>query len=407
MGGTLIRRCVIGVVAASSASVPLADAPAAPPLVRAAARPAPFVGVVSRPNAAVPTQVGCFDSLSLRPTSAPVGIAEYHGAWSTSPDGRRVALGISAPGRESRIGVQIVDLARGAVEADVETGIVAEAVAWLTDRRVVAGLQGGGIVLVDPAAGRVVRRWRGWEALDAVSTRTRRRFVMLEGGRRTRRLASVDSAGRLRSVSLRLPLPGRLSRRAHPALVADPVREHAYVITGAREVIDVDLRRMRVARRRLRSPLEDGIEHGTTRAWFPWREALWLGGGRLAVGGSDAVAAGGIRTRNYPAGVSVVNTATWSVDVIDTAAMGVALAPGRVIAWGRRGVRGYTRTGRPVFEALRRKTIWNLGGGGRFAYAVGSTATHVIDARSGRIRGTTSGNRELRNYIARRCPGGG
>ena len=144
----------------------LADAPAAAPELRVVARPAPFVGILSDPYGGG-TRVGCFDSLSLRPTSAPVFFGEYHDAWSTSPDGRRVALGISAPGSEARIGVRIVNLARWATELDVETGIAAEAVAWLTDRTLVAALQRGGIVLIDPATGEVVRRWAGWAALDA------------------------------------------------------------------------------------------------------------------------------------------------------------------------------------------------------------------------------------------------
>ena len=395
------RPWLLAVIGASGLTSLLADAPAAAPELRAVARPAPFVGILSDPYGGA-TRVGCFDSLSLRATAAPVFIGEYHDAWSTSPDGTRVALGISAPGSGARIGVRIVNLARWATELDVQTGIAAEAVAWLTDRTLVAALQRGGIVLIDPATGEVVRRWAGWAVLDGVSTRTRRRFVLLEPGGRTRRLAAVDSTGRLRSVSLRLPLRRRHSRLARPALVADPVREHAYVLTGGRVLVDVDLQRMRVRRRRL----QPALEQGATGARFPVRGGLWLGGGRLAVSGHDAVPGRRLRPRTYPAGLSTVDTETWNVRVVDSAATGAALAPGRLLAYGERGLRGYSRGGRRVFEVLRNQIVWSVGAAGRLAYAVTPTATHVIDTRSGRIRRNISRPRELSGVIARRCPTG-
>jgi hypothetical protein len=298
--------------------------------------------------------------------------------------------------------VRIVNLARWATELDVETGIAAGAVAWLTDRTLVAALQRGGIVLIDPVTGAVVRRWAGWAGLDAVSARTRRRFVLLERGGRTRRLATVDQTGRLRSVSLRLPLRSRHSRLARPALVADPVREHAYVLTGGRVVVDVDLQRMSVRPRRL----QPALELGATRGRFPVRGGLWLGGGRLAVSGHDAVPGRGVRRRTYPVGLSTIDTTTWSVGVVDSAAAGAALAPGRLLAYGERGVRGYTRAGRRVFDVLRKEMVWSVRAAGRLAYAVTPTATHVIDTRSGRIRRKISRPRELRGVIARRCPTG-
>ena len=395
------RLYLVAVIGASSLTSLLADPPAAAPELRVAARPAPFVGILSDPYGGA-TRVGCFDSLSLRATAPPVFIGEYHDAWSKSPDGTRVALGISAPGSGARIGVRIVNLARWATELDVETGIAAEAVAWLTDRMLVAALQRGGMVLIDPVTGEVVRRWAGWAALDSVSTRTRRRFVLLEPGRQTRRLASVDETGRLRSVSLRLPLRRRHSRLARPALVADPVREHAYVLTGGRVVVDVDLQRMRARRRRL----QPALEQGASGARFPVRGGLWLGGGRLTVSGYDAVPGRRLRPRAYPTGLSTVDTETWNVDVVDSAATGAALAPGRLLAYGERGLRGYSRGGRRVFELLQNRIVWSVGAAGRLAYAVTPTATHVIDTRSGRIRRSISRPRELSGVIAQRCPTG-
>ena len=188
--------------------------------------------------------------------------------------------------------------------------------------------------------------------------------------------------------------------------MADPVREHAYVLTGGRVVVDVDLRRMRVRRRRLQAALGEGIDQGAARSWFPVRGGLWLGGGRLAVSGHDAVPGRRLRRRTYPAGLSTVDTESWNVRVVDSTATGVALAPGRLLAFGKRGVRGYSRRGRRVFEVLREKTVWTVGATGRLAYAGTPTATYVIDTRSGQIRRKIPRPRELSGVIARRCPTG-
>ena len=177
----------------------------------ATARPAPFAGIVSNPLTGVRTRVGCFDALSLRASTPPVVIGEYHHAWSVSPDGSRVALGISAPGVRGRIGVRIVELGSWTTELDVETGIAAAGLAWLTDRRLVAALLDRSIVLLDPVNGAVVERWAGGSAEDAATARTRRRFLTLVSGRRVSRLSVVDAKGRLRRLSLRIPAdaPGR------------------------------------------------------------------------------------------------------------------------------------------------------------------------------------------------------
>ena len=393
------RPCLLAIIGAAGVGSLVAHAPAAAPELRAVARPAPFAGIVANPVSGVRTRVGCFDALSLRPTSAPVVIFEYHDAWSASPDGTRVAVGMSAPGREGRIGVQVVDLVRGTIELEVMTGIAAEAVAWLTERRLVAALQRGGIVLIDPVSGAIVKRWAGWRVLDAVATRTRRRFVMLEPGQRAR-LAAVDRSGRLRSVSLRL---AALGRRGRAALVADPVGEHAYVLTGGRTAVDVDLRRMRVGTRRLRPEPRAGSEKGPKPGEVRQREGIWLGDGLLAISGRDFFPRGRRGARTVPAGASTIDTKSWAVRRVDAKATGVASAPGRLIAYGQRGLRAYTLHGRRVFEALRRNPLWSVGAAGRLAYAGTPTATHVIDTGSGHIRGRISDAHAV-SVISRRCP---
>ena len=154
-----IRLIAAIATAGLAALVPHAPAGALEPT--ATARPSPFAGIVSNPLTGVRTRVGCFDALSLRSVTPPAVIGEYHHAWSVSPDGSRVALGISAPGVRGRIGVRIVELGSWTTELDVETGIAAAGLAWLTDRRLVAALLDRSIVLLDPVNGAVVERWAG------------------------------------------------------------------------------------------------------------------------------------------------------------------------------------------------------------------------------------------------------
>ena len=377
------RHSLAAVIGASGVCFLVAPAPAA--------RSAPFAGIVSPSDGNSSTRIGCFDPLSLRPAFRPVRIFEYHHAWNASPDGRRVALGMSAPGRQGRIGVRIVNLARGTIDVDVETGVAAEAIAWLTDRRLVAGLQRGGIVLIDPVSGAIVTRWAGWSALDAPSTRTRRRFVMLEPGPRVSRLVTVDRAGSLRSVSLRLPRRRRRGNRDRPALVADPANERAYVLTGGRTALAIDLRTMRVRRRRLGGARPADLRH---------RNAIWLGGGRLAFSGEDFR---GRRLTTTPVGAFIVDTRTWKVRRVDARASGVAVARGRLFAYGADGLRAYTRGGRRMYAVLRNRLVWMVGINSGIAYVATDRATHVLDTRSGRVRRRIPRALDV-STIVRRCP---
>ena len=178
----------------------------------------------------------------------------------------------------------------------------------------------GGIVLLDPVTGAVVERWAAGSAEDAATTRTRRRFLMLVSGRRVSRLSVVDATGRLRRLSLRIPADAPAGRRLRPALVADPRRERAYVLMDARTVIDIDLRRMRVRRLRLR-PAPRPVERAGRFELRRW-EAIWLGGGRLALAGHDLVSRPGGRSRTVPAGLSTIDTRSGTVTRIDAGADG-------------------------------------------------------------------------------------
>src|SRR5712691_99188 len=179
---------VVGCLASAGASLRPLEAQAAAPYGTASPVPEPFLGVVyPGPNTGnTPAILARLDPLSLRPVSPKVEMGEYHAAWSLSPDASQLALGVSSgesvltPSRRLglRIGIYIVDLGRMQLVQEIQTGIAAEAVGWLARRRLVAGLQRGGTVVIDPVTGRILRRWPRFSFPD-LSARVGDALVML------------------------------------------------------------------------------------------------------------------------------------------------------------------------------------------------------------------------------------
>ena len=348
----------------------------------ASAATAPMLAFVQPPEVP-PFRSGfaaCVDPLSLRPTSPRVRVIENHDAWALSPDRRQLALGISAPGETMRIGVRIIDLRDWSVR-DVETGVYADALAWVTPRRLVARLGVAGVffpdrptvpagpkvAVIDPVSATIVSRVRlGVRTGPAAAAR--RHLVMLAGVRE--RLVWVDATGRLQDVRLRLD---------SGALLVDAARERAYVFAKAgRRVAAVNLTTGRVGYRRLR-PVSFAThrrsEIPVPRAGGDGREprgrAVWLGA-RLA-----SVALG--------EGARLVDLRRWTVQTIDRRAVGVALMSDGLVAYGPRGVRAYGLNGGLRFELLGRARAWNLVSTGSRAYASTRLNLHVLDLRRGRI----------------------
>ena len=368
-----------------------------------------FLGLLQAANSSV--SLARLNPLSLRPVSRRVQVGEYHAAWSLSPDASQLALARGGQG----IGVQIVALEAMKSVRGLQTGVAAEALGWLAPRRLVAGLQRGGTVLVDPRTGRILRRWAGFSFPDA-SARIRDGLVMLlPRFRRARlglplirvagtpRLAVVDAQGRLRSVTLaRIRLGVRRTRSGfyedRAGLAVDPEQERAYVFAADAPVARVDLRTMRVSYRRLESldarpdepqgsdaqPNADVLERR--------RSALWLGDGRVLIFGSDLVTRHGGDQTFIPAGAALVDTAQWSWRTVDASASGAAFAARRLVVYGRAwyagaslGLRIYTLDGAGLLSLLDGERVFDVQVAADLAYVRASGAVYVIDVRSEKI----------------------
>jgi hypothetical protein len=311
----------------------------------------------------------------------------------------------------------IVDLKAMKVVQEVETGIAAEALGWLTPRFLVAGLleplvsgggvpQQGGVVVVDPLTGKILRRWLRLSFPQA-SARTRDSFVMLlpglppdtAEGTAAPRLAVVDARGGLRILALdRIQLALRDGMQWDGAgLAVDVGRARAYVFAADAPVAAIDLRTMSVSYHRLealfQSPGELGDAEVQSDDELSWRfrRALWLGDGHVLVFGQDGFAPTGVQDfEAVAAGAILVDTATWSSCVLDTSAGGAAFVAGRVLVYGRedparRGLRAYTVQGRRVFHLFDGEQVWDVQPAGRLAYVRTRSAIHVVDVRSGKV----------------------
>jgi hypothetical protein len=364
----------------------------------------PLLGVLQSPTGASAT-LARLDPLSLKPVSRRVRIEEYHENWSLSPDALHVALGRGGQG----IGIEIVDVRTLKLVRHVRTGIAAEALGWLAPRRLVAGLQRGGTVVVDPRTGRIVRRFADFSFPD-VSAQTRQGLVMLLPQLRASspglplrrvsgavRLALVDVHGRLRSVTVQRIRLGVRTRRGfeytdRAGLAVDPARARAYVVAADAPVAEVDLHTMQVFYHRLAPLLARPSARGVTGVLARERTALWLGHGRLLVVGRDFVSTRARKEALAPAGAALVDTAAWTWRTLDRQPTGAVLVGAELLVYGPgsypapgAGLRGYTLRGRRIFGLFDHKRVLNVQVAGRRAYVRTPAAVHVVELGSGKV----------------------
>jgi hypothetical protein len=166
-------------------------------------------------------------------------------------------------------------------------------------------------------------------------------------------------------------------------LAVDPQRLVAYVAGAGAKIAAIDLRTMRVTRHaRLAGP--------ACRWCGAQRTAVWLGGGRLAVTGFDVR-----RNRKAPAGVTLVDTRTWTTRKIAGRAGAARLANGRLLVFDGRhpslrpaagsGLRIYDADGRPRRTLLRGQRVGDVQVAGARAYARTSRGLRVVDLRGGGV----------------------
>jgi hypothetical protein len=286
-----------------------------------------------------------YDPLTLRPLSRRIIINEYHDTWSLSPNGAQLAIGLSAPGEHARIGVRIVDVSTLHVVRSIETGIAPVALAWLGPHILIAALQAGGTLMIDPETGETITRWRSFSFPDATA-RTRSRLVLVFGAlpdavglgepgtastasERRVRLAAIVKNG-LTSVTLSR-IHVRRGRFDRVGLAIDPLRNRAFVVAAGAPIAEVSLSDLSVTYHATQVELNSAAAKAETLRGRE-RAALWLGNGKLAVFGDDLLASG-TRFVARPTGVLIVDTARWSACVLDAGAARAARIGSRLLTY--------------------------------------------------------------------------
>jgi hypothetical protein len=239
-----------------------------------------------------------------------------------------------------------------------------------------------------------------------------------------RRLAVVaDDRGRIRTVELPgidagfQPPPDWDQPGAHgvikgATLAVDPEGGRAFVVAAGAGVTEVDLTSLRVTARRLRQPAsllrrlahwlvppaQAKLNAGT------WRDACWLGDGRLAVWGSETRlhgdAPGDPPPEERPSGLRLIDTRSWTVRPVDPAATQASWQEGRLLAFGGTwdyqaerqvgaGLTVYGPGGRPQLHLLGGQAVMEAHLNGDLVYAAVDTgaeeyASRVVSLRTGR-----------------------
>lgn len=255
------------------------------------------------------------------------------GSWSFSPDRSRLVVAtVGPPSRCPQWSLRFFDARRmrPSGRLAIWRGGGVEVLSWLRADRLLAvrttceEQQKSSFVVINPIARRVVSS----EPIEGELVRlvpTVGRFVALVAPRgpiASSRVVVVDANGVMRGRMLGRITAGAqrgangVGRYAWPALAVGG--ERAFVVSRGDLVAEVELASLAVTYHRL---VQRAVS-AAAKASEGWsRRAVWLGNGLLAFSGSDAevwTSAEGVgHLRDRPAGISVVDTNSWSVRVLD------------------------------------------------------------------------------------------
>jgi hypothetical protein len=346
------------------------------------------------------------DARTLRPVSRRLSLSGHTFAWSFSPDGRRLALGV-----DRLRGVRIVDPRRMKQIGQIPTwsgGI--HTLAWVAPRRII-GWEGAGLFALDPIARkRLPSPATPGDVL--LVQRAGNRLLLLTGPAQeigSARLHVVGADGAVRTVTLegiragiRFQHESEPGESWRPGLAVDSGGRALVIGADGESVAVVDLRSMsatyhRLERRRsLLKRLHNWLEP-TAEAKMPlagsFRSALWLGDDKVAVWGYDAVRAGSGRVDTSPAGLSIVDMPAWTIRTVDAKAWQVAFCGGTLLAsHNGDGLTAYSAEGERRYHAFDEENVAAVATFGSKAFVASNRhPIRVIDAATGRLQGTRRG----------------
>ncbi|MBA3331691.1 MAG: hypothetical protein H0T39_12645 [Actinobacteria bacterium] len=421
---TVPRAALAGIaLALTVGTVGVSATASSPPLarteVRGAPAPGPLYAISWQGEAGTLARV---EPATLRRTGRPIALGRFAAGSAFSPDGSRLALTRGPTSKPAlRPALRVLDLRTrrlGPAFAVPPGGFGHRMISWLRPDRIVL-VRDDELAVIDPVRRKVVRNVSLAASVVAVERAGDSLVLLLAPSDRVgaATLAVADADGSVRRVVLS-PIPAgfRFDEDGNPSgggptpgLAVDPEAGHAYVLGGGTPVADVRLADLSVSLHELARPvsllgrLRNWVEPAAhaKRREGPQREAAWLGGGLLAITGSDESVGTDVRgrpaQRSDPAGLHVVDTRNWTTHSLNESASAVVPADGALvtaagealIALEPDGARRWTLTA----SGLRPDgVLWTHGS---FLYVQRESRTvAVVDTRTGtvltdRVRATT------------------
>jgi hypothetical protein len=274
------------------------------------------------------------DPVTLKPLGGQrLSIPFDWSAYSRSPDGLRLALARPFGG------VAFVRLDTVQRAGQVELGRVdVQLLCWLTSRTLLVRA-GGSLVAIDARTPRITwRRALGGQLIDWARAGSRTVFLVgpQDGRAAPAQVSVLGARGTLRTTVVERIYAGSessggaLSIARVPGIAVDASGDRAWVVGAGEPVAEVDLSALTVAYADTRTLAK--VLPG------PTRHAVALGGGMLAVAGTDATvtmdSAGMLHETVTPSGLTIVDTRSGAARAIQPDASSVLRAGSSLLASG-------------------------------------------------------------------------
>jgi hypothetical protein len=314
-----------------------------------------------------------------------------------SPDRRVVAFGSTGTGRIIR-----VDLARWRVLKPFKPAPRfhrVEIISWAPERLIALTAESSGykypkpatVRVFDPRSARVTASTRlsGFELGTAVAPDGGAVVLTApRAGLGAASLSVVDGTGAVRSVTLGGIAAGwALEERLYPGLAVDFAARRAFAVAQD-TVAEVDLATLGVTYHPIaaepRAPFGRPVTFDNATSFDGWsRTARWLGNGRIALSGEDYGRAGTNVQRFRPAGLRLVDTRDWAVQVIDTHPSRLEFIDDTLLT-STRGpdLAAFTADGRLLYRQ-RNTPGWLIDHGELYFSSHNGTVRSLRDARTG------------------------
>jgi hypothetical protein len=303
-----------------------------------------------------------------------------------SPDGALAAIG---GGEDGRLRFVRLDGLRPAGLMWLGGASAFKGIWSAPDRLVVlVGGETAEVVVVDPAAGRVLHREPlPGLALGVVRAGNRLLTLLAPRGRvGTVQLVAVEADGTVRTVALDgiaagfapPAAAGAAGRQALPALAANGSRA---VVVGVDRLAEVQLETLTVTGR----PIVNRTIQKAAKLVHGWhRSAVWLRGDTIALWGSTLGSEGASSI-----GVRLLNVATGTERMLDAFALEAARAGSTLLTYGRDELGGYRLDATKRFTVLQGTDTGYVQTAGRWAYVGSGNSTRfaVVDVAGGRVVG--------------------